>query len=61
MPVDTLTEGDKALPVTLGRRLEGEFSGTFKGLIDEVYLFPEALTPGQVESLYLKNRISTAR
>lgn len=40
----------------IGRRLENdpEFS-SFKGDIDELHVFPAALTPAQVESLYLFN------
>lgn len=59
--VDTLADGDQALPIVIGRRLEGDTAGTFKGLIDELYLFSEALTPGQIEDLYLENRIESRR
>ncbi len=56
--VDTRTIGEKALPLTLGRLLEADNdrSRTYGGELDEVYLFPCALTPEQIERLYRENR-----
>lgn len=54
--VDTRTDGEKALPLSLGRRLEGDaYFRTFSGELDEIYLFPTALTPEQVEHLCRDN------
>jgi hypothetical protein len=54
--VDTRTSGNNVLPLTLGRRLEGDsYYRTFSGELDEVYLFPTALTPEQIEQLYREN------
>lgn len=54
--VNTRIEGADAYPVSIGRRIEddGVFR-TFKGDLDEIYLFPLALTPEQVVSLYQSN------
>lgn len=54
--VNTLLDDPKALPVTLGRRLDVDSHyRTFSGELDEVYLFPSALTPEQIERLYREN------
>lgn len=54
--VDTRTSGDTSLPLTLGRRIEADgFYRTFSGELDEVFLFPTALTPEQIEQLYREN------
>lgn len=55
-PIHTIAEGKGALPVAIGRRLEPDTTDTFKGLIDELYIFPEALSPRQIEALYQENR-----
>ncbi len=55
--VDTKTGGKDALPLTLGRRLDTDkYFRTFRGELDEVFLFPTALTPEQIERLYRENR-----
>ena len=61
VPVDTRSQGPGALPVSVGRRIETDEHGTFRGLIDEVYLFPEALTPQHIERLHRDNRVSGER
>lgn len=55
--VDTRISEKASVPFTLGRRLDqGDFYRTFSGELDEVYLFPTALTPEQIEQLYRENR-----
>jgi hypothetical protein len=55
--VDTQVTGDKALPLSFGRRLDPDSSfRTFRGEMDEIYLFPCALTPDQIERLFSENR-----
>ena len=55
--VDTRITGKNSLPFTLGRRLDqGDHYRTFSGELDEVYLFPAALTPEQIEQLYRENK-----
>ena len=56
-PVDTRVSGEKALPLTIGRRLDvDDYFRTFRGEMDEVYVFPAALTPEQIERLYRENQ-----
>jgi hypothetical protein len=55
--VNTRVTGEKALPLSFGRRLDPDSDfRTFRGEMDEIYLFPCALTPEQIERLYLENR-----
>ena len=54
--VDTRVTGDQALPLSFGRRLDPDTAyRTFRGEMDEIYLFPCALTPEQIERLYSEN------
>lgn len=54
--VATVTDEPSSLPVTIGRRIEKEgIYRSFRGELDEIYLFPCALTPEQVDSLYRQN------
>lgn len=56
-PVDSRTSHGTSLPLTLGRRIESNDQfRTFSGELDEVFLFPAALTPEQIERLYRENR-----
>ncbi|WP_035611979.1 LamG domain-containing protein [Haloferula sp. BvORR071] len=60
--VDTKTSGEKAVPLTIGRRLDtDDYFRTFRGEMDEVYLFPSALTPEQIERLYRDNQAPELR
>lgn len=55
--VDTQTTGGQALPLSFGRRLDPDtMHRTYRGELDEIYLFPCALTPKQIEQLYRNNR-----
>lgn len=55
--VNTVTGAPDSLPLTIGRRIEKEGSyRSFCGDIDEIYLFPSALTPEQVDRLYRNNQ-----
>jgi len=55
-PINTDLDSPESRPTYIGRRLEddGHFS-TFKGDLDEIRIFPAALTPAQVERLYRSN------
>ncbi len=60
--VDTRTTGEKALPLTIGRRLDvDDYFRTFRGEMDEVYVFPTALTPEQIGKLYSENQAPELR
>ncbi|MCW1926142.1 LamG domain-containing protein [Luteolibacter arcticus] len=55
--VETLVTGDKALPLSFGRRLDPDTNfRTFRGEMDEIYVFPCALTPEQIERLHSENQ-----
>lgn len=55
--IDTITGTPGSFPLTIGHRIEqGDFFLSFRGCLDELYLFPVALTPGQIEELYFENR-----
>ncbi|WP_178932341.1 LamG domain-containing protein [Oceaniferula marina] len=54
--IDTQVQEDEQSVAYIGRRLENESSfGTFHGAIDELYVFPAALTPSQIMNLYQRN------
>lgn len=54
--INTLLTMQSARPTYIGRRLEDDYPDySFKGAIDEVYIFPTALTPQQIELLYRSN------
>lgn len=54
--VNTRTAGEDCLPLTIGRRIEADdYYRTFGGELDEVYVFPTALTPEQIERLHREN------
>ncbi|MCP5535748.1 MAG: LamG domain-containing protein [Akkermansiaceae bacterium] len=54
--INTSLIADESLPTYMGRRLENDHLSTgFKGALDEVYIFPAALTPQQINDLYLGN------
>ncbi|WP_193212195.1 LamG-like jellyroll fold domain-containing protein, partial [Luteolibacter marinus] len=58
-PVDTLVNSPDSFPLTIGRRLESDaIFRTFKGSLDELYIFPVALTPEQIYQLYKHNQIA---
>ncbi len=54
--VDTLIADPNSFPLTVGRRIENDRFRTFKGMLDELYVFPVALTPEQINLLYLENK-----
>ncbi|BDS07592.1 hypothetical protein NT6N_26320 [Oceaniferula spumae] len=55
--INTVLTTKSARPTYIGRRLEDDYPEfSFKGAMDEIYIFPTALTPGQIEELYLNNR-----
>ncbi|MCU0796631.1 MAG: FecR domain-containing protein [Akkermansiaceae bacterium] len=61
-PISTGTSGPKALPLSIGRRIESDTHfRTFKGDLDELYILPTALTPEQIQVLFLENRPPTVR
>lgn len=54
--IDTRLAEPGSIPTYVGRRMEGGSPiSSFKGTIDELYIFPSALTPGQIEELYRTN------
>lgn len=54
--INTRLLSARAIPTYIGRRLENDLPEFgFKGGIDELYVFPAALTPSQIENLYLTN------
>lgn len=56
-PVDTKVSDPKSLPLTIGRRLDvDDYFRNLRGEMDEVYVFPSALTPEQIERLYRENQ-----
>lgn len=59
--INTGIDGENAVPFSIGRRLDDDRQQTFKGDLDEMYLFPIALTPEQILDLYLENRPPTTR
>lgn len=60
--VDTKVSDAKSLPLTIGRRLDvDDYFRTFRGEMDEVYVFPSALTPEQIEHLYRDNKAPELR
>jgi hypothetical protein len=61
-PIATEVEGPKALPLSIGRRIEpGAYYKTFKGELDELYILPTALTPEQIKALFHANRPPATR
>ena len=60
--VNTLTNGRTSLPVTIGRRIEKEgIYRSFRGELDEIYIFPTALAPEQIDQLYRANQVPGLR
>jgi hypothetical protein len=56
-PISTSISGPKALPLSIGRRIEADTNfRTFKGDLDELYILPTALTPEQIQALHLANQ-----
>lgn len=54
--INTRLTDPSSRPTYIGRRLEDDWKGVgFKGAIDELFVFPAALTPVQIEQLYLEN------
>ncbi|BCU77282.1 LamG-like jellyroll fold domain-containing protein [Luteolibacter sp. LG18] len=53
--VDTQIDGPNAFPLTIGHRVDNESSYSFRGSIDELYVFPVALLPETIEDLYQRN------
>lgn len=54
--IDTNVSAPDSLPTYIGQRMEeAPYVASFKGAIDELYIFPAALTPGQIENLYREN------
>ncbi len=61
-PISTMVSGPKALPLSIGRRIEsGPFFRTFKGELDDLYILPSALTPEQIQALYHANQPPATR
>jgi hypothetical protein len=61
-PISTIVSGPKALPLSIGRRIEsGPYFRTFKGELDELYILPTALTPEQIQALYHANQPPATR
>jgi ferric-dicitrate binding protein FerR (iron transport regulator) len=55
--IATEVAGPKALPLSIGRRIEPDpYFKTFKGELDELYILPAALTPEQIQALHQANR-----
>ncbi|QQL44825.1 LamG domain-containing protein [Sulfuriroseicoccus oceanibius] len=55
-PINTDLDSPESRPTYIGRRLEDDgLYSTFKGDLDEIRIFPAALTPKQVERLYRSN------
>lgn len=55
--INTLLTTPGALPTYIGRRLENDFRDvSFKGALDELYVFPAALTPEQIGDLHQRNK-----
>ena len=54
--INTRLTSNTARPTYIGRRLEDDSSeSSFKGALDEIYIFPAALTPKQIDLLYRRN------
>jgi len=55
--INTELTSDQSRPTYIGRRLEDNIpNSSFKGSLDEIYIFSAALTPDQINKLYLKNQ-----
>ena len=54
--VATLTEGNRVRPVTLGLNINlPKSTDSFRGDLDEVYVFDRVLLPGEIRRLMKKN------
>lgn len=54
--INTRIDLAESYPLTIGHRVdEGGGYNSFKGSIDELYVFPVALLPSQIEDLFLDN------
>lgn len=55
--VATVTAGKKARPVTLGLNVNRpRAEGSFRGDLDEVYVFDRTLLPGEIKRLITENQ-----
>lgn len=53
--VYTVIDGPNSFPLTIGHRVDDDSNYSFRGSLDELYVFPAALLPESIEALYLRN------
>ncbi|MFD0895467.1 FecR domain-containing protein [Luteolibacter ambystomatis] len=53
--VNTVINGPNSFPLTIGHRVDSESNYSFRGSLDELYVFPVALLPESIEALYQRN------
>lgn len=56
MVVNTMIGTPESYLLTIANRVEDDSSFSFRGTMDELYVFPVALLPEHIEDLYLRNQ-----
>ncbi|MGC4014365.1 MAG: FecR domain-containing protein [Luteolibacter sp.] len=53
--IHTVVDGPNSFPLTIGHRVDDDSNYSFRGSLDELYVFPVALLPESIEALYQRN------